>query len=411
MSKQVKKTPKINKAGCVVMGRSGPDGEMSLLVPYNEGRFAQNGEFFVLPKGSVDEGEDVFDAALRETSEETGINIRSVLGEKAIAQLRAGKDVRDVKSEGYPGVTILKASAKPYRHDYLSRAGVKHRLALFRIEVDGIEKIAEHPDLKNNQRAQTRDLIKDHEQRPKFPRFMNWMERGYIPIDAPVGHPEHDKRNGSGDIIPLHPVKWFKGLVNEFAPEGKIIVHTNDNTNNVDWDASRKHWQEFCKKLPPADYKQLMHSFQTIKSHIKRAGWLEGDKALLKFDEKDCPLFYYTEGARVVPAKEYIAKIFYDLEQNPDYACAFGGQCEITRQFKPQRTIAHSQLAAIGPFIEPIDYVEAAAEAVKRNGGKLLTWQQGDCEPCEKPPRSTLQSSERVVQALINTRAAEVLGH
>lgn len=425
MSKQAKKKKaEFNKAGCVVMGLGGPDskGDMSLLVPYNEGRFSQNGEYFVLPKGSIDPGEEVLDAAIRETSEETGIDIRKLLGDAAIEQLRAGKPVRHLKSEGYPGVTILKADPVPFRHRYLSRAGVEHHLAMFKIEVEGIDILANHTDIKNHGQTKTSELIDDYPSanrdsgkpvRPKFPEFMRWMQQGYIPADAPNLHPDIDGNDVEHGVVPLHTVKWFNQLEKKYAPDGQIVIR-NEATGKTDWEETRTRWQTFCKNLSPSDYKQLTRSFSAIKTHLKERGWVGGDTDLLKFDEKDCPLFYYTEGAHVVPVQEYLSKIFYDLEHNADYACAFGGQCDVTKQFSPHRTITHSQLAAIGPFVETYDYVNALHKTIEQNGGKPLTWQKQDCEPCQEQdnkPQNQVKAGDNVIQALINTRAKEVVRH
>ncbi|MBI2013666.1 MAG: NUDIX hydrolase [Candidatus Colwellbacteria bacterium] len=55
----------LNKAGGVVLNKDG-----KIAIVKNSGRF---GEYWSLPMGRVDENEDVFDCALREIREETGL--------------------------------------------------------------------------------------------------------------------------------------------------------------------------------------------------------------------------------------------------------------------------------------------------------------------------------------------------
>jgi len=58
----------VKKAGCVVFSEDNPN---KVLVIYNE----KNGDYG-FPKGHVEKGESFEDCALRETKEETGLNVK-----------------------------------------------------------------------------------------------------------------------------------------------------------------------------------------------------------------------------------------------------------------------------------------------------------------------------------------------
>jgi 8-oxo-dGTP pyrophosphatase MutT (NUDIX family) len=376
-----------NKAGIMIHGKSGPDstGPRSLLVPYNEGRFSIHGEYYVLPKGTIDPGEKVYEAAIRETREETGIDVEKLLGKENVERLVKGEPVTNVQSPGYEGVRILRADPVPYSHEYLSRASVPNYLAMFSIEVEGIDKLAEHANIKNKEGLQTRVLLKDSMDRPKFPDFIRWMQNGEIPA------------TGREPATPLFDKAWFGQLVKDYAPDGNI--------------STRENWQSFCKDVPGAEYKKLRAGFHTIKSHLKQHGWLGDDTSLLKFDEKDCPLFYYTEGARVMKVEEFLSKTFKNISDNPDFACAFGGQCDAVMHMLPRNRILHSQFAAVGPFVQVGDFRDALNDAVTRNGGKPLTWGAPPKGASKESPTTQIKVGEDVVQSLESYRARMIKQH
>jgi 8-oxo-dGTP pyrophosphatase MutT (NUDIX family) len=141
----------LTKADAVISGvrsedKDNPKAQEYVVAPYTEGRFGANDKYYVLAKGGIDKGENVLDAAIREASEETGIDIHRLLGEHNIAQLRAGNPVTNCAS-GYPGVRIRKVSSEALDYVYNSRENKPNRAVLLHIEVEGIEHLYAH--LKN----------------------------------------------------------------------------------------------------------------------------------------------------------------------------------------------------------------------------------------------------------------------
>lgn len=334
---------KLAKAGVMIHGNDAL-GQHCLLVGYNEGRFAKNGCFYVLPKGSIDSDEDPFDAALRETYEETGVDLAHFLGPKNIARIKQGEVLENITHPDFPGVRMLKFDPKPYPHTYHSRAGVLQGMVMYGVEVEGIEHLM--PYLKNKDRTPLRELLahkpegRETVERPRFPECYQWLRQGYIPAD------------GSQDRVELIDPQYFARLVKRYTPEKKI-----GNAND---------WRDFCGRLPKQDYKVLRGCFSAIKKRLLEEGWIEGDMALLKFDEKDCPLYYYAEGACIAPAVEILTKTLVDMDKNADYAKAFGG--EGTKiSMAPGHRMKLGQVAAYSPFVTDVEWHAAHKNATNKH--------------------------------------------
>lgn len=300
-----------------------------LLVGYNEGRFAKQGQHLVLAKGSIDAGESALHAALREVKEETGFPVAAFLGEKNITQLEQGKTLHNISNPNYPGIEILEASPMPYKHVYHSRAGVEQAMVMFGFKVRGIEQI--RPYLKNKEGKTTTELLKENPSRPRFPTFLSWMEQGYIPAE--------------GDLprIELCDPVWFAEVVRANAP-GELLSHKNKG--------NRENWQAFCAAVPDRDYKKMREAFHAIKARLKAQGWVKGDDDILKFDEKDCPLFWYAEGGYIGDSQEILVKTFKDMEENPDYKRAFGGAGTRQQGLAPKHATLVGQIAAYSSFVK-----------------------------------------------------------
>ncbi|PZP84916.1 MAG: hypothetical protein DI582_07485 [Azospirillum brasilense] len=342
-------------------------------------------KYYMLPKGSIDPGEDTLDAAIRETHEETGIDLRAMLGDNNIGRLKRGLPVENWRSKAYPGVTVLRADPIPLEHVYYTRASIPTRMALFNVEVEGIEHL--QTSLKNQRNLdlkragqlteptvvysigdQTADLIKH----PPFDTYLEWIRYGSIPPDqltreGPARDPRHERmyqllhggHAGEFTVEPPAPSQWFARLEYEYAPQGQI--------------ASRDDWQLFCRNLPPNEYSILRGAFAMIKAYAKGRGIVGSDKALIKMDDKDSPLHYYQEGADIVPSKRFVAHSLKMAVLNDDYRYASSGDCAAIDQALEQRLkqdvrlagansddvaqlrrhmqIEHSQLAGIAGFV------------------------------------------------------------
>lgn len=257
------------KAGAVISGvRSDKiDQKEYVVAPYTEGRFGTNDKYHVLAKGSIDAGENVLDAAIREASEETGIHIGQtfnpdgtwdkkpyLLSTEQIERLRKGEVIKNELS-GYKDVRIRNVGPKVLDYVYEGRESKPHRVVMLNIEVEGIDKL--YPHLKNpenrseiGQIAPVRHSLRDSIRGDDYPRFdeiLDWLRTMKTP-DAPwaknlAGRFLKPKRDTLGNAPAWFAVvdkpDYFASLEAKFTDSnGARIKITNEAS-----------WQNFLKGL------------------------------------------------------------------------------------------------------------------------------------------------------------------
>lgn len=350
------------KAGTIIYGTNA-QGKRALVMPWTEGRFGYKHKYYGLPKGSIDEGENERIAAVRETFEETGIDIRLLIGEVNYDKFLRGIPIDDVpfESTGYSGVRVLRVGNTPVDYSYTARSGGERRAALFGIEVDGIENLAS--GLKNAQNANTDDFcvrtstkvrFADKDSYPQLNDFMEWLRTGDMPqrswnrgweaVPNLYGETHH---NGTQKT-------FFCELEQQQMGEGEHIT-------------TLKQWKTFMDKIPSKDYKQLTHCFSKIKNTLKHAGMMGGDESIYKLDDKDTPLQFFQEGADIITAENFIERCYHMMVRNPDYALAFGGAAfnpkeserSLSKQALANAKVGHSQLVGIAHFVPPHEMLNA----------------------------------------------------
>lgn len=348
------------KAGVLLYENDKKSGARKFLVPYNEGRFAREGSYFVLPKGSVDYEEDVkpgekFDrtpiaGGIRETSEETGFPLKEFLGEESILKLEHGETLRDITNAKFPGFKIVKASPRAYPHVYHARGGKEQTMVMYAFQVEGLDTLK--GQLKNSEGKSTKEFLDERPELPRFPTFLSWMKQGYIPA------------SGNLPQVNLFAPGWFDETIARLVPEGFEVPDNGE--------ATRANWQEFCasldKKEHVAEHKLFRKCFHRIKTRLQKEGLIKGDLDVLKFDEKDCPLFYYTEGAVVEDEGKIIRKTLRDMVENDDYRRAFGGSGTHVKDLSAGDTMVLGQVAAYGSFVRPSLWRAALSEIMGETG-------------------------------------------
>ena len=351
----------LGKAGAVISGvltkdAHNPDAKEFVVAPYTEGRFGTNDKYYVLAKGGIDAGETVLDAAIREAGEETGINIKKLLGAENIAKLRAGQPVENVES-GYPGVRIRKVATEALDFVYDSRENKPHRTAMLHIEVEGIEGL--YPHLKNPaNRSEIGEIEQVHkplrtqirgDKYPRLEEIFDWLRTMKTP-DAPWAKTKNENMAG----MPLKPEPdatgampaWFAAVSKPHyfaALEETFKRNTGERLNDA------PSWQKFLKQLPPDDYVNILHLAELVKDKLKECGVLKGDKNIIKFDTKDLPLFFYQEGADIITKEQYLKSCIDNAANRGDFARAFAGNtrhADETNMPRMQRIVA-SQMAGV----------------------------------------------------------------
>lgn len=350
------------KAGLLLHGIDSK-GERAWLLPTIEGRFAVEGEYLVPPKGGVDDHktppETELEAAIRELGEETGIWLydrnnpdRCQLTDEQMSHLEQGHDLHDIELKKYPGVTLTHFRAKPHRSHYISRGGIHRPLAMFEAEIEGIDQFKPH--LKNGEGKTTHQILIEHPEIPRFRHFLGYLIDGHLP----------------GSDQPLVDATWFKGLLKEYQPE--LLAPQKYRGREL-----RPLWKAFVSNLErdhPGEYRKLEPAFEAIKDYAKEQGWTKGDTDALKLDTKDAPLWWCAEGAKVLPEREALAKMFRDMSENEDYNKAIGGIFDLLTGLNPVERVLMSQLGGLVPFAAAQNIQEALREAVRKNGGKPLNW-------------------------------------
>jgi len=332
---------KAKKAGVVIYGTNA-EGKRAFVMPYSEGRFGYGDKYYVLPKGSVDKNEEVRAAAVRETEEETGISIKTLIGEKALAAFEAGGALPQMPfdSPGYPGVRVAHIGMVPVSHSYTARSGKKRPTDIFGIEVEGIERLA--PYLKNQRNANTADFkvrdsvfnaVHDAEKYPQLADFIEWLRTGEMPArewnaGKPKPPPLYDIRHGSP----------FERIEQETMGQK---IHMLDQ------------WKAFFLEMNSHNYDEMQKYCGAIKKAISDLGITKGDSDTLKLDDKDTPLQFFQEGADIITAEDYVRRCTALLQQNLDYALGFGGAGGSSQRMgkQPRMHIKQSQMVAAVPFI------------------------------------------------------------
>lgn len=282
------------KAGLFLYGRmkdtSGKE-RVHTVVSYTEGRLSNHEKCYGLAKGEIDPGETPIQAAVRETKEETGIDLEQMLGKKAYADFCAGKTIENLRCQGkYRGVTVLKADPKPIDHTYMSSHGNLHQSAYYAIELAGLEHLPTLKRLDPREGADRADVIipaKQHAQSLRYPKFRERMLMLYTGIS----------RSESGEkttiiqkphlpkVIEQHPLPLFRNNIN--------VV---------------ENWVEYWKKLPDDARALLKQDLAKIKEFFEKRGMVGNSGEKLKFDTKMHPLAFYQEGAELLPVGVWLAR-------------------------------------------------------------------------------------------------------
>lgn len=390
--------PPVKKAGIVIHGRNAK-GEHALVAPYSQGRFYDEAalvsfadwhgdipddrtKYYVLPKGSIDKGEDVFDAAIRETAEETGIDAMRLLGEEGVDRLRRGETLTDMPSPGYPGVHLYRADARPAFY----RFGTK-RQALFNIELEDLmplepflknyeqrdrsfsgevkshPKVVESVDYMLSRRSQS-----GHDEPPRFNDALHWLHHGAIPPDGfnigPHQSPTRDPRHrthyqmllGSNEFVAHapNPSLWFAQLEQHYAPQGHIT--------------SRGDWKQFREAIPPVERHTLDKAVARIKRYVRGRGVIGDDYGTIKLDDKDEALFYYMEGADIVSFERFVGHSLTLGLFNKQYGEKMLGS--------DRGHFSEGHLVSLMPFCRPRD-IDRSCERFRREASEhlpMLKW-------------------------------------
>lgn len=392
------------------------NGVRHIIAPYSEGRFDSNMKSYGLGKGKIDGGENALDAAMRECSEETGIDVRKLLGEDAIEKLRRGETIENIES-GYPGVRIKRVIPQALEYTYLGRGGSPHEFAMFAIELEGIEHLYDHLKNPDNRSRYIGDpqqvyhpirttLASKRDEYPSMDQCLDWLRTMHMP-DKPwakdrVGE-SLPRINGEGD-------HWFADLEAAYMKE---IGRPGGHIKNV------SEWQSFQKRLVGENYLLLSKHAQQIRDTLVELDVISGkDDDIIKFDTKDSPLIFYQEGADLLTAENYLKCVIKSGLKRSDFSLAFCGNIPamVAKDAPRIERIVNAQMAGV-VWAAGDKAIESVADYYLRKPAKTTdknAWLGGDMydDSLRHDLRGVLahmQEKEVPINQAINVRSQGVL--
>lgn len=305
-----------------------------------------SGSYECLPKGGVDthRNECPLVGGARETGEETGVWLSTLLGEKDYARLIAGEEIRDIDSPGYPGVRVVKASPEPVSdHVYASRYGRKSRLQLFAVELEGIDALA--PYLKQVDKQAAKDTL------PTPKEAIAMMRSGVIKAGSKPWQGPEDVVLFAEPLLPK--LEYEYGAV-----------------------TSLRSWLALCESIPGSQHKQLKKQMDVLKCHLSDKQLIDDARALPKFDTSDRPLTTYSEWAEIARASDILRNASRQATHSEVYRGSMWGGAPLGRQKASGiKAAGQAQIAGLVRFLEreaPMEIVDAGIVSQDRLDPRIL---------------------------------------
>lgn len=386
---------KVKKAGFLIHGLDS-EGHESMIAAYNEGRLGTKYKAYQLATGTVEEGENIIEAARRETFEETGIDVKDILGGywrdlvKNGGELDFGENGYTVPSGKYEGLNIRKISVdNPYDFTYTSHIGVEKRINMFDLEVNNIDWFRESNLLKSPDNATENCKGKvwkttwsqiNNRNYPKFNEMIDWLRSGEMPQNKSwnIGKPVPEKLYAAGEVSVVG-FGCYENLGQTFARLEKDFF----GGKPAKW--NHRNWKEFCDYfVSDSDYSRLRQAFTKIKTALKDLNVTKDDHGVIKLDDKDFPLTFYQEGAELIRVQDYFCYVDQLRERNEYYDTTFAG-----KPIPPKETPLkeHWSDQKINEALSEANEIYTNAEIDAMHSHEMTVMQ----ERCEDRPRADSQ--------------------
>jgi 8-oxo-dGTP pyrophosphatase MutT (NUDIX family) len=354
--------------------------ERYVLAAWNEGRFADRDVGYQLPKGSVDKDEipafleeirkeysavdsvrlseaikqsslateqiETAIAGLRESKEETGIDVVAMLGIDNMEKLLRGEILENIESawnqgdhpvvNQLPDIRIARVGLLPLS-DFgsINRDGTPLRTQVFGMKLaDGeITKLKNLSHLiKNNAAVNPHNPsqvsapvadMRDGHHLPSDADILQWLRTGMIPepADWTKPHPNgslltdldkilRDNKDGSYDN---HDGNYFRALEAKVFPDvQKILVERGlrkprDTKPEIKNFAELGVFYQYLADTPEYanDHAAIHKMAKQMQKACVKLGVLQGDTGVLKMDTHDTPGLIYSEGADIIPLRNF----------------------------------------------------------------------------------------------------------
>ncbi len=278
-----------------------------IVAPWSQGRCVNNAEkFYFLSKGSVDKGEDYKEAALRETHEETGIDVNAIAESKIVQRGEIDRMI-------------------------INPIGLPQRMWACVIEMKDIDSL----------RAQLKNSDVQCSDAPLLAAFPPVIAER---LSAQV------RSANKPDFATL------KARLLEFLQAKSCHPGLIEQVQQAESpDALGALRQKFCDE----DKKQFDAAFGVLKKELQENGVIGDDSACLKLDGRIRPLSFYQEGADILTVSEYLTRIVKQAKAHHLYDLNMVGSAEVKRMHgvvSPSISNAlNRQLAVLMPIVTEED--------------------------------------------------------
>lgn len=338
-----------------------------VVAPWSQGRFSSGLEkHYLLSKGSVDKGEDSLSAAMRETAEESGINLSKLLANGIVHKHADQK--------------FLKRHARRQ----VGGGNYEHFMHLYFQRLDNIEALL--PYLKNTSAQGDPEIINGnpyfsvnvnpasiplqcHHAMPDFDTMIKWMRSGFVPpLTRDDGTKTQRVTLGSRRQFKHIEKETMRRILANYEGEEKddsLPVFTwRDASDTVPKIRSPKEFGIAFDAMDGSDKHIVKQQLKKLKAALSDAGLLRGDTADVKLDIKVRPLGLYQEGADLLPMSEYITRIVKQGMSNSRYDSNVAG-LQAGHNYKHGHnhhlamSLLEKQIGMLAPIILPEDIEEA----------------------------------------------------
>lgn len=354
--------PQKHKAGVFIFGEMDYEGtpQMCVLAPWSEGNFSDDGQkAYLLPKGTVDHGEESPQAAIREVKEETGIDIERICDPTKLYDLPSGERIRGSaltaaqreELELYPHIELVEwlEDGKPVFDGITpSNRGNPAHLTMYGVRVKGIEHLKEHIKFKDNGMKGmlvskpaievAADLIRN-KKLPDFETLLDTLRTGMWRF----GSKKHHGRLFDPNFAETEKYYLFCKRLGEQQRAVDALMQQECYSCEEMLEIVRAAQKDFeaiqngeRHITTPLELDELFRSTpinNTIKDDLRSIRkFMEGtdkyaiyknapllsDTTGLKMDTKQHPLRYYQESADIIPAKDYVQRMVDFAQAHPE---------------------------------------------------------------------------------------------
>lgn len=310
------------KAGIMLVERKA--GRWNVLAPWAEGPCPDGIKTYGLAKGSNDEGETPWQAAVREMKEETHIDLIQLFNERH----------KPDKKKKYPGVTLKLWGSESFppaksMHSFINPTHKRLPcwLDLYVFEVQGLDNLKKHskgPESDNSPKVAADvtayELNKRQPENKRIPDFkvlLNILRTGRIPESLQV-----NQRTGERTlnlfyepVLPMYEELYEKRHYDDWRRLNYFDIGYKKPQPVSTPEQLQRLCAEFCGD---EKFNSLLSQSSRLRSYLEQIGRVN-DSCGIKFDDKQFMLMPLQEGSDILPFEVYLKRLDDVAKLNPMY--------------------------------------------------------------------------------------------